>query len=124
MDRNQMQKERERLQAALDRYNEQEATVGRHVSLIERIANLDHRIGLAHMPKGPRGEKRPADAIGLAVMVGKIATGEIEEEREPISSAAAELGRRGGKARAEKMTPERRAEIARKAAAARWKGRG
>jgi hypothetical protein len=48
MDKNQMQKERERLQAALDRYNQLEATVGRHVSLIERIANLDHRIGLAH----------------------------------------------------------------------------
>ena len=31
------------------------------------------------MPKGPQGQKRPADAIGLAVMVGKIATGEIED---------------------------------------------
>jgi len=72
------------------------------------------------MPKGPRGEKRPADAIGLAVMVGKIATGEIEDEHETLSSAAAELGRKGGKARAAKMTPERRAEIARKAARQRW----
>ena len=73
------------------------------------------------MPKGPNGEKRPADAIGLAVMIGKIATGEIEDERdEKLSSAAAELGRKGGKARAEGMTPERRAEIARKAASARW----
>jgi len=72
------------------------------------------------MPKGPRGEKRPADAIGLAVMVGKIATGEIEDEREALSSAAAELGRKGGQKRAENMTPERRAEIARKAAEKRW----
>ena len=72
------------------------------------------------MPKGPRGEKRPADAIGLAVMIGKIATGEIEDEREDVKSAAASLGRLGGKARAEKMSPERRAEIARKAAAKRW----
>ena len=48
MDKNQMQKERGRLQAALDGYNEQEAIVGRHVSLIERIANLDRRISLAH----------------------------------------------------------------------------
>ncbi|QDX24820.1 RNA-binding protein [Sphingomonas suaedae] len=72
------------------------------------------------MPKGPRGEKRPADAIGLAVMIGKIATGEIEDERETLSSAAAELGRAGGKKRAENMTPERRAEIARAAAAKRW----
>ncbi len=72
------------------------------------------------MPKGPNGEKRPADAIGLAVMIGKIATGEIEDTRESLSSAAAEMGRKGGKARAESMTPERRAEIARKAAAKRW----
>jgi hypothetical protein len=71
------------------------------------------------MPKGPRGEKRPADAIGRAVMVAKIATGEIEEDRE-LSSAAAELGRKGGKKRAENMTPERRKEIAKAAAAKRW----
>ena len=72
------------------------------------------------MPKGPRGEKRPADAISRAVMIGKIATGKIEDEREELSSAAAQLGRAGGKKRAENMTPERRAEIARKAAAKRW----
>ena len=72
------------------------------------------------MPKGPRGEKRPADAIGLAVMVGKIATGEIEDEREELKSAAAQLGSKGGKRRAESMTPERRAEIAKAAAAKRW----
>lgn len=73
------------------------------------------------MPKGPRGEKRPADAVARAVMVAKIATGEIEDERdEKLSSAAAELGRKGGQKRAENMTPERRAEIARKAAAKRW----
>ena len=71
------------------------------------------------MPKGPRGEKRPADAIGRAIMVAKIATGEIEDDR-AISSAAAEMGRKGGKKRAENMTPERRTEIARKAAAKRW----
>ncbi len=72
------------------------------------------------MPKGPNGEKRPADAIGLAVMIGKIATGEIEDERDPVASVAAEMGRRGGKARAEKMTPERRREIAQAAARKRW----
>ena len=75
------------------------------------------------MPKGPRGEKRPADAIGLAVMIGKIATGEIEDERAGVRSAAASLGSLGGKARAEKMSPERRAEIARKAADARWRAK-
>lgn len=71
------------------------------------------------MPKGPKGEKRPADVIGAAVMVGKIATGEIVEiEEKP--SAAAELGRKGGKARAESMSAKRRAEIAKRAAEARW----
>jgi hypothetical protein len=72
------------------------------------------------MPKGPRGEKRPADAIARAVMVAKIATGEIEDEREELTSAAAQLGSKGGKARAAKLTKEQRAEIARTAAAKRW----
>jgi hypothetical protein len=73
------------------------------------------------LPKGPRGEKRPADAIGRAVMVAKIATGEVEDERDELTSAAAQLGSKGGKARAAKMAPERRAEIARRAAEKRWK---
>jgi hypothetical protein len=75
------------------------------------------------MPKGPRGEKRPADVIGNAVKVMRIATGEETEEMETdrAKSAAAELGSRGGKARAAKMTPERRREIAKKAAKTRWK---
>ena len=72
------------------------------------------------MPKGPRGEKRPADAIGLAVMIGKIATGEIEDDADKTKSAAAQLGSLGGKKRAANMTPERRKEIAQKAAAKRW----
>jgi len=77
------------------------------------------------MPKGPKGEKRPADVIGAAVKVMKIATGEIEEDTgdDGKNKAAVELGRKGGKARAAKMTPERRREIAEKAAAARWKNR-
>ncbi len=75
------------------------------------------------MPKGPRGQKRPADVIGNAVKVMRIATGEEPEELETdrVKSAAAELGSRGGKARAAKMTPERRAEIARKASLSRWR---
>lgn len=72
------------------------------------------------MPKGPNGQKRPADAIGLAVMIGKIATGEIEDSVDATKSAAAQLGSLGGKKRAETMSPERRAEIARKAAKKRW----
>ena len=76
------------------------------------------------MPKGPKGEKRPADVIGAAVKVMRIATGEVEEDIDKIDAgknpAAVELGRKGGKARAEKLTPEQRSEIARKAAEARW----
>ncbi len=74
------------------------------------------------MPKGPRGEKRPADVIGAAIKVARIATGEDEDEIEDDGKdpAAQALGKKGGKARAENMTPERRAEIARKAAAKRW----
>lgn len=74
------------------------------------------------MPKGPHGEKRPADVIGNAIMVAKIATGEIAETvEEKAKSAAAELGSLGGKARAANLSKKKRAEIAKKAAAARWK---
>jgi hypothetical protein len=76
------------------------------------------------MPTGPKGQKRPADAIGLAVRVARIATGE-EPEGVPADDgkdkAAQALGKKGGTARAKSMTPERRAEIAKKAAATRWK---
>lgn len=76
------------------------------------------------MPKGPNGEKRPADAVGLAVMVGRIATGEVDDTpaddgKDPAAKA---LGKKGGAARAASMTPERRAEIAKAAAAKRWGG--
>lgn len=73
------------------------------------------------MPKGPRGEKRPADVIGAAVLVAKIATGEAEDTTDDKDTAAQALGRKGGKARADKLTAEQRADIARKAAAERWR---
>ena len=76
------------------------------------------------MPKGPKGEHRPADVIGAAVKVMRIATGEEEDAPPPDNGkdpAAVSMGKRGGKARAAAMTPERRAEIAKKAAAGRWK---
>lgn len=74
------------------------------------------------MPKGPKGEKRPADVIGAAVKVMRIATGEEEEEFDDDGKdkAAQEMGRKGGRARADKLTQEQRAEIAKKAAAKRW----
>ena len=73
------------------------------------------------MPKGPRGEKRPADVIGAAVKVLRIAIGEETEDVAPVASAAAQLGRLGGAARAKKLTAEQRTDIARKGAAKRWK---
>ena len=78
------------------------------------------------MPKGPRGEQRPADVIGAAVKVMKIATGEIEETTDADdgkNKAAQELGRKGGQARAKKLTKKQRTEIARDAAKARWSKR-
>jgi hypothetical protein len=76
------------------------------------------------MPTGPKGQKRPADVIGAAVKVMKIATGEIQEDTggKPVkNAAAAALGRMGGQARAKKLGKLRRVEIARKAAKQRWK---
>ena len=75
------------------------------------------------MPRGPKGEKRPADVIGNAVHVMKIATGEIEDTvpDDGKDKAAQALGRKGGRARAEKLSAAQRAEIAKKGAASRWK---
>jgi hypothetical protein len=70
--------------------------------------------------RGSKGEKRPADVIGNAIDVAKIANGEETEQYDgpPEKSAAAmELGRRSGRKRADTISAERRAQIARKAAA-------
>lgn len=74
------------------------------------------------MPKGPKGEKRKADVIGNAVHIMRIATGEVEDAApdDGKDKAAQAMGRKGGAARAASMTPEQRAEIAKKAAAKRW----
>ena len=77
------------------------------------------------MPTGPKREKRPADVIGNAAHVMRVLTGEIEDTipddgKDPAAKA---LGKKGGAARAKAMTPERRSEIAKKAAAKRWKER-
>ena len=68
------------------------------------------------MPRGPNGETRPSDPVEAAVMVGRIATCQIEEPK-PTGRAAS------GLARAAALTPERRSEIARNAARARWSRR-
>jgi len=74
------------------------------------------------MPTGPKGQKRPADVIGNAVRVMRIATGEEADDvaDDGKDKNAKALGAKGGKKRAANLTPERRAEIARKAAAKRW----
>ena len=76
------------------------------------------------MPKGPKGQKRPADAVSNAIRVARVATGE-EPENFPADDgkdkAAQSLGQRGGRARAATLSKKRRVEIARKAARSRWK---
>ena len=79
------------------------------------------------MPRGPKGERRPADVISNAVKVMRIATGQEPEdygpspESEGKDPAAVALGRKGGRARAEALSKKRRKEIARKAAKERWR---
>ncbi len=93
-----------------------------HVWLLRFV---EHRGGDPRL-KGPKGEKRPADVIGGAVKVMRIATGEIAEDIDDggRNKAAVELGRKGGKARAEKISAKRRKEIARKAAEGKLLQRG
>lgn len=75
------------------------------------------------MPNGPQGQKRPADAVANAVMVARIATGEIEEA--DIGSSDLKIrGQRGGEARAAALGPKRLKEIATRAAKSRWIGKG
>lgn len=72
------------------------------------------------MPKGPQGQKRPADVIGNAVHIARIATGE-EAETGLKQPAKHKSGLAGAKARVDATTAEERSEIARLAAEKRWK---
>ncbi len=70
--------------------------------------------------------KRPRDPNQLAKLIVNIATGEAEDtvsesKRNPSKRRAG--GLKGGKSRAEHLTPEQRQDIARLAAQARWKKR-
>lgn len=67
--------------------------------------------------RGPKGEKRPADVIGNAVHVMRIATGETEE----VPTGRVRSGRAGAKARSKSLSPEKRRAIAKKAAEKRWR---
>jgi hypothetical protein len=83
--------------------------------------------GCKTMPRVPKSERRPADVNARDVMIAKIATGKIEDERptpesEGKNPTAVALGRMGGKARAAALGKRKRAEIARNAAKSRWKG--
>lgn len=74
--------------------------------------------------------KRPQDPNQRAKLIGDVAAGDVGDapiETDGKNPNAVALGRlgglKGGKARAEKLSPERRSEIARKAAKARYAGR-
>ncbi|MEZ5796944.1 MAG: histone H1 [Paracoccaceae bacterium] len=71
------------------------------------------------MPQGPQGQKRPADVIGNAVQIARIATGEIEDTKlkQPAKRAS---GLAGAKARSDGLTEADRHEIAKLAAEVRW----
>jgi len=73
--------------------------------------------GLETMPKGPQGQKRPADSIGNAVMVAQIATGEVDDCKK---SGRVISGKAGSKARIAALTSEQRRDQAKLAARARW----
>lgn len=66
--------------------------------------------------------KRPRDANQLAKMIGDLTTGEKTEPELNVKQRAGQLGGlKAGKARKDALTSERRSEIAREAAEARWK---
>lgn len=75
--------------------------------------------------------KRPSDPIALAKAIGDLATGQTPQEapeqptddeiRRVMSLLGKKGGPKGGKNRAAKLSPARRAEIAKKAAKTRWK---
>lgn len=75
----------------------------------------------------PARPKRPRDPNQLGKLITDIATGAAKDEapdagKNPTAvTSGRKGGLNGGKARAERLSPERRSEIARKAAAARWK---
>jgi len=74
------------------------------------------------VPKRPQGQNRPAGVHARAVMIAKIATGEIEDvtTEDGKNAAAVALGRMGGKARAARLSARKRKQIAKAGARARW----
>jgi hypothetical protein len=74
-------------------------------------------VGDAKMPKGPEGQRRPADAIGMSVMIARIATGEVVDNQK---SGKVRSGKAGGAARALKLNENERSSIAMLASSKRW----
>ena|SRR6267154_4886668 len=82
-------------------------------------------------PKPAKPLSRPKDPFELASLIGKIATGQIEDKpvqeptadevRRVMSALGKRGGPKGGAARARALTDQRLKEIAKKGAAARWK---
>ena len=75
------------------------------------------------MPEGPQGQKRPADVIGGAERVMRIAPREETEDtsvNDGKDPAAKAMGKKGGAAGAKSLTAEQRQAIAQKAAKVRW----
>lgn len=76
----------------------------------------------------PNRLKRPTDIVQRGKLIGDILTGQVEDKApepaskpiDPAHEFARKGGLKGGKSRAEKLSPERRAEIAKKAAQKRW----
>lgn len=69
------------------------------------------------MPKGPEGQRRPADSIGMSVMVARIATGETKDNQK---SGKVRSGKAGATARTAALTSEQRSVISKLAAEVRW----
>ena len=67
---------------------------------------------------GPNGEKRPSDPIAQAVLIGKIATRQVEDTS--VHAAKSAAGRKGAKVRHASMDGEQRKALAKAGAAARW----
>ena len=71
------------------------------------------------MPRGPKGEKRHADTVQNAMLIGRIATGEVEDAPSKAPNRA-KGGKIGGKVRAVRLSAEDRKASAKKAAESRW----
>ena len=73
------------------------------------------------MPKRSSKKQKDPSEIARLVLDAVVPDAEPPKEKNPAAVTLGKLGgKKGGKARAEKLTPEQRSEIARAAANARW----